>query len=66
MRKLGKTISQQEIENALKLHDLKNDGKISFEEFKVMVTGKKLEEEDNTKTGLDPVEGQEKGELENV
>ena len=66
MRKLGKTISQQEIENALKLHDLKNDGKISFEEFKVMVTGKKLEEEDNTKTDMDPKEGQKKDESENV
>ena len=40
MQKLGKNISKNEIDSALTMHDLKHDGKISFEEFKVMVTGK--------------------------
>lgn len=33
---MGKKISEEEIEKAICVHDIKNDGKISFEEFKVM------------------------------
>ena len=54
MQKLGKNISKNEIDSALTMHDLKHDGKISFEEFKVMVTGKELEENDQANGDLDP------------
>ena len=36
MHKLGKVITPEEIEQSLKIHDVKSDGRISFEEFKIM------------------------------
>lgn len=36
MQKLGKVITVEEIEQSLKTHDVKQDGRISFEEFKIM------------------------------
>ena len=36
MKKLGKSITEEEIEESLKEHDLTNKGQISFEEFKQM------------------------------
>lgn len=36
MQKLGKTITAEEIQQSLKIHDIKQDGRISFEEFKIM------------------------------
>ena len=36
MQKLGKNISQEEIDEAIKAHDIKNDGRIHFDEFKHM------------------------------
>ena len=36
MQKLGKNISQDEIEEAIKIHDIKHDGQINFDEFKIM------------------------------
>ena len=32
--KMGKKISNEEIDAAIGVHDIKNDGKISFEEFR--------------------------------
>jgi len=36
MQKLGKVITVEEIDQSLKTHDVKQDGRISFEEFKIM------------------------------
>jgi calcium-dependent protein kinase len=36
MAKLGKVITAEEIEKSIKTHDVKKDGQISFEEFKIM------------------------------
>jgi calcium-dependent protein kinase len=36
MHKMGKQISVDEIEIAISVHNIKHDGKISFEEFKEM------------------------------
>lgn len=36
MQKLGKLITAEEIDQSLKTHDVKQDGRISFEEFKIM------------------------------
>ena len=71
MQKLGKSISSQEIENAIVQHDIKHDGKISFEEFKIMVNGGEMyedEQEGNDDLNADmlPEEGQEKKETESI
>lgn len=52
--------------DALKLHDIKHDGKISFDEFKTMVTGKDQEEEDDDQADVLPEEGLEKNEAESI
>ena len=36
MHKMGKNITKEEIDAAILAHDIKHDGKISFEEFKLM------------------------------
>ena len=36
MQKLGRVITVEEIDESLKTHDVKKDGRISFEEFKIM------------------------------
>ena len=40
-KRLGHRVNEEEISEMMKVHDLKHDGKISFEEFKVMFEGKK-------------------------
>ena len=36
MQRLGKTLTNEEVDASLKMHDIKQDGKISFEEFRHM------------------------------
>ena len=45
MEKLGKEITEDEINEAIEKHDIKQDGQISFEEFKIMFS-KDYEDDD--------------------
>ena len=36
MRRMGKNLTEEEVDESLKLHDVKKDGQISFEEFRHM------------------------------
>jgi len=36
MEKLGKAVDEEEIEDCMVAHNMKSDGKICFEEFKLM------------------------------
>ena len=45
MEKLGKEITEDEINEAIQKHDIQQDGQISFEEFKIMFS-KDYEDDD--------------------
>lgn len=43
MRNLGREISNEELEQVMKQHDLSGDRKLQFDEFKLMMLGVGLE-----------------------
>ena len=55
MTKNSKPLSDEEIEKALKAHDITNDGQLSYEEFRVMMTGTDAghQEFDKSKSDID-------------
>ena len=49
MKRMGKELSEQEVDESLKMHDIRKDGRISFEEFRLMFFP-----DDDIKNSLNP------------